>query len=136
MFEKEYEEKNVPFQPGYALIKGPLGEVYQVSNIDLAKKYNQQGDVFISKSEETCKFVKITGNLFDIMKKSKQFVEIDDETLQMETSYDQLNTVKKGDYVRIDNDNFYRVKPEAFKLTYEVLPFNNILKINAKNIMA
>lgn len=131
-FEKDFEEKNVAFEkdPAMRLVKGLLGEVYQVGNF--VNKYTQyNNNLYIPKTDEMLKFVKVTKSLFELMNKSDKFNKIADDALQLETSYGGVQTVKKGDYVRIDNDNLYRVKGDVFNATYEIVPYN--AKNTAKN---
>ena len=114
---KEMEEENIKYKIGSSLIKGPCGKIYQVS--DYTTKYEKTGDPKIFTPKITSlKCIQVTNDIFNIMKISKKFIE-KGSGLQIQTSYGGLHLVKKGDYLMIDGDEFYRIKKVAFDLTYE-----------------
>lgn len=128
---KEFEEKNVLFKPGSILIKGPLSEIYASSNIDkLHKKYKKKDENTYIIIQNIIKVIKITGDLYYYMINTKLFKSLDDgEALEMYTSYGGKHIIKQKDYLVVDNNEFYRIKKEAFKATYTIInKFENLEK--------
>lgn len=130
---QEFEEKNVKVGQNSVLIKGPLEEIYQVGNIDgkYDKISNSVSSAFVPK-QDVHKFIKITPTIFDLMKKSKRFVEVNKKTLEIEVSYDGTHNipithnVQVGDVIVVDEDIFYRIKKDVFDATYEIVTPVNV----------
>lgn len=118
VFSKEYEERQVKYEYGAVLVKGPLGEIYQVKNVE--DKYKKENGYYVPVGKPM-QFIRITENLFKIMRLSDEFSVIDDNTLQIVTSYGGTHHVQVGDVVLVDGDNFYRIKNKAFEATYDVI---------------
>lgn len=120
-FSKEFEEKDIKFEQGNILVKGPLSELYKIKDESkLRELYRQDGDLWVPIAIPK-RVIKISGKLFDHMSDSKLFKMLDDDKLELITSYGGTHAAEVGDYLMVDGNDFYRIKKKAFEKTYDVI---------------
>lgn len=121
VFFKDFEEKDVKFDQGNILVKGPLSEVYKIKDEEKLKQLYRQDNAVWSPIPMPKRLIKITGKLFDHMVNSKLFNVLGEEKLEIITSYGGTHVCFVGDYLMIDGEDFYRIKKKAFEKTYEII---------------
>lgn len=100
------EESGVAIKQDAYLIKGPLGEVYQVSSEKFHSiwNYDKKEGIYYPVSDERS-VIKVTSA---------------NNPGSIKTSYGGTHIVHEGDYLVVNGDNFYRVFGPAFAKTYTV----------------
>lgn len=120
---KEVEEKNVKFEPGNMLVKGPLSEVYKVRDADaLRRRYARAGGAWVPVKDEKM-VVEVTREVLQRVVASRRFKALAGGMFEIPTSYGGTHAVALGDYLVDGGDggDFYRIKREAFEATYDVV---------------
>lgn len=129
----DVEEENVTLKPGSVLIKGPLSEVYASSEASISKNYVRRDGIYVP-SIQPREALKATSSLMSHMLSTGLFSEVDEDVIEIYTSYGGTHRVSVGDYLIVDGDNFYRVKKSAFKKTYEIIGFKKDIENSRASI--
>lgn len=121
MFSKDFEEKDVKFDEGNVIVKGPLSEVYKIKDEERLKTLYKNDNGSWMPIHVPKRLVRLTGKLFSHMSSSKLFKILGEDKLELITSYGGTHVAAVGDYLMIEGSDFYRIKKKAFDKTYEII---------------